>query len=329
MSNGLHTIVWVVTDSGGFVEGLGSRYFNVSNGEGAPPPSESTRRTDTAVAASPLAAPRADAATIDAVPLDPAPVSGRRGWALDAPLRAYTADASGRVLISGEELDRFELRLGGSASTRYAGYVRVGRALAPLPIGSHLDSQTGVFTWGTGVGFVGTYDLVFVRGADGRVDARQEVRVVLRPKGSGQRGPQVVIDMPGAQQDVGQPFSLGRLGGGSRRRGRNRHRHAARVGVSPERRLARIRGRGVRQRLPAGRRGRVWRAVPVRGIRSDRSGSDARKLRPRGVCLEPGPRRLRSGDGGANHRSLSGNSSPVGRASRRPADFVPRLPATS
>ncbi len=38
--------------------------------------------------------------------------------------------------------------------------------------------------------------------------ARHEVRVILAPKGSGHVGPQVVIDMPRAQQDVGQPFVL-------------------------------------------------------------------------------------------------------------------------
>jgi hypothetical protein len=34
------------------------------------------------------------------------------------------------------------------------------------------------------------------------------VRVVLQPKGSGAAGPQVVIDTPRMQQDVGQPFEL-------------------------------------------------------------------------------------------------------------------------
>jgi hypothetical protein len=33
----------------------------------------------------------------------------------------------------------------------------------PLPIGSHLDAETGVFTWQPGVAFIGAYDLVFVR----------------------------------------------------------------------------------------------------------------------------------------------------------------------
>jgi hypothetical protein len=46
------------------------------------------------------------------------------------------------------------------------------------------------------VGFVGAYDLVFVRWAGGHAVARQDVHVVLNPKGSGRLGPQVVIDVP-------------------------------------------------------------------------------------------------------------------------------------
>ena len=37
---------------------------------------------------------------------------------------------------------------------------------------------------------------------------RRDVRIVLQPKGSGAVGPQVVIDTPRSQQDVGQPFVL-------------------------------------------------------------------------------------------------------------------------
>ena len=35
------------------------------------------------------------------------------------------------------------------------------RGRAPLPIGAHLDADTGRFTWNPGAGFVGTYDFVF------------------------------------------------------------------------------------------------------------------------------------------------------------------------
>jgi hypothetical protein len=82
--------------------------------------------------------------------------------------------------------------------------LRTPEGLAALPIGSQLNAETGVFTWAPGVGFVGNYDLVF-SDASG---AARDVRVVLQPKGSGAVGPQVVIDRPRMQQDVGQPFEL-------------------------------------------------------------------------------------------------------------------------
>ena len=34
LTNGLHTISWTVTDNAGAIEGIGSRFFTVSNGTG-------------------------------------------------------------------------------------------------------------------------------------------------------------------------------------------------------------------------------------------------------------------------------------------------------
>jgi hypothetical protein len=65
------------------------------------------------------------------------------------------------------------------------GFLRVGRALRPLPTGAALDSDTGTFTCTTGAGFVGRYDLVFVRLRGGQPVGRREVRITLAPKGSG------------------------------------------------------------------------------------------------------------------------------------------------
>ena len=198
LSNGLHTIVWTATDSAGFVEGLGSRYFTVSNGTAATSRVQALRSA--AVSAS-------DSTGAPAAPVPPAAtgIAGRRGWGANAPWRVYPADASGTVTVQGQELDRFELQLNLASGEQVTGNVRVGDALQELPVGSTLDRSTGRFVWSPGVGFIGTYDLVFSRTLNGQVVQRQDVRIVLRPK---TLGPQVVIDTPVGGDQVGQPFSV-------------------------------------------------------------------------------------------------------------------------
>jgi hypothetical protein len=157
--------------------------------------------------ASAHAAVRANLEAIADAPLDSGAIVGRRGWDLSAPYQAFAAGDSGRVVVRSEEINRVELRLG--PAERYSGHLRTSEGLSSLPIGSHLDATTGVFTWAPGVGFVGAYDLVFVRWNGAAAVARHEVRIILEPKSSHLVGPQVVIDAPRSQQDVGQPFHLG------------------------------------------------------------------------------------------------------------------------
>ena len=184
LANGMHTIAWVVTDNMGSTAGIGSRFFRVFNGS-----------------TSLVAAPAAMAAASRAVSLedevfgadaDTSGVDARRGYALDVPLRHYRANAAGRVFVQSEEVDRIEMKTAAAS----AGYLVSGRELRPLPIGSGLDAATGMFVWQPGPGFVGRYDLAFVRRARGRL-VRQDVSIVLNPKGSNRVGPQVIIDVAG------------------------------------------------------------------------------------------------------------------------------------
>lgn len=164
LSNGVHTIAWVVTDNQGGAAGVGSRYFTVANGS--------------AVTRDPTARLNADA-TPSAL-TGGGIVTGRRGFDLDAPRQTYRADG-GRVTIQAEELDRIELDVGIGVT----GHARVAGALKPLPTGARLDQASGVFTWHPGVGFLGAYDFVF---------GDRELRIVLNPKGSGRVGVQTIID---------------------------------------------------------------------------------------------------------------------------------------
>jgi hypothetical protein len=193
LPNGIHTIVWVVSDNAGATEGIGSRFFTVSNGA-------SSVSAAQRVQPGPLSN-----RDLETLPLDSTVLLGRRGWSLVAPLETFEMRASGHTVIRSEEVGRVELQLG----TGHEAFLRTSEGLTTLPIGAHLDATTGVFTWTPGVGFVGAYDLVFVRSAGAQPASRREVRIILQPKGSGSVGPQVVIDTPRQQQDVGQPFVLG------------------------------------------------------------------------------------------------------------------------
>jgi len=58
-------------------------------------------------------------------------------------------------------LGRLELSF---AAPVTGGYLITNGQLRDLPIGSHLDTATGVFTWGPPAGYVGTYRLTFIVG---------------------------------------------------------------------------------------------------------------------------------------------------------------------
>ncbi len=209
LTNGTHTISWVVTDDQGATEGIGSRFFTVSNGTGsltnaveAAPTLEAPTETRAASGGALLLRSHPNASSL---PLDSYIVLGRLGWDLNAPLRSFSRDTSGRTIARSEEVSRVELHLGAGP---HVGYLRTSDGLSPLPVGSHLEPTRGVFTWAPGVGFVGTYELVFIRLAGERPVARQDVQIVIAPKSTGSIGAQVVIDTPRSQQDVEQPFVL-------------------------------------------------------------------------------------------------------------------------
>jgi hypothetical protein len=208
LSEGLHTISWVVTDNQGVTEGIGSRFFTVRN-TSAPLMTLSAGEVhgdSLASVSAARAAPGRSPELAARAPREPSQsMLGRRGWDLTSPLETFDADPSGTVIVRSEEVNRIELHLGFGS---YAGYLVRTEGLAPLPPGATLDDQTGVFSWAPGVGFVGTYDLAFVRWDGAQPVGRVDVRVTLSPKGLGLVGAQVVIDTPIWQQDVAQPFVL-------------------------------------------------------------------------------------------------------------------------
>jgi glucose/arabinose dehydrogenase len=153
LADGVHTIAWAVTDNLGNAAGIGSRYFTVSNGSG----SLREQAARSSAFGSHLTTTVARPARV---------IVGRRGFDPYGAFETFEADADGRITIRIPQLGRIELWLGHGATARAATPDGPG----PLPIGSHLDPDTGRFTWNPGAGFVGAHDLLL----SGRV-----VRIVI------------------------------------------------------------------------------------------------------------------------------------------------------
>jgi Tol biopolymer transport system component len=175
LSNGVHTISWTVTDNNGVSEGIGSRYFEVLN----------PGSTVTATSATLLDA------TVPDLPVAATPARLIRH--LEGTRERVPIDTRGTRHVILRALDIAHLELGGSTGTPYEGYVVNAGKLEPLPIGSTFYADDGVFSWQLGPGFVGVYELYFVRTVDGR---RQgiPVRLVVRPHGTAGTAAALTVD---------------------------------------------------------------------------------------------------------------------------------------
>jgi hypothetical protein len=131
LANGVHTISWNVFDNLGRGEGLGSRFFNVTNTGG------------------PIAAPE------DVIP-DSAGVRVRHGLNINRRPEPIAQDSGGNYSVTMEEVGRIELHLGAAS-----GKMLVQGETAALPIGSTLKG--GIFYWQPGPGFLGEYMMQFTR----------------------------------------------------------------------------------------------------------------------------------------------------------------------
>lgn len=169
LANGMHSIAWSVTDDGGRVDGIGSRYFFVLNGGAVP--SESAQEYTAVAAAAPRATAKARQARIatygDFEPGVPNEVSYRVGYGPISPLQPLSRESDGGLVgIQLCALDRLEIRLPTGAATKWQGFQWLLGRTASLPVGSTFDSERGLFLWQVGPGFQGRFLLGFRRDSD-------------------------------------------------------------------------------------------------------------------------------------------------------------------
>jgi hypothetical protein len=160
---GVHSIQWTARDSAGNTDGIGSRYFVVTN-------SGSSRAASSHASDRPILRPL-DGASYTAQNHDIKP---------ELPVRVSTQH------IETRELERVEIKLHGPDHMNhmpisYFGYLLVNGKLERLPVGSTLDKKNRAFLWNPGPGHLGVYHLVFIAAGPEGGEYRQDAIVEIVP----------------------------------------------------------------------------------------------------------------------------------------------------
>lgn len=194
-ANGIYQIGWLVYDSCGNGEGIGSRFFQIAN--------------DGVALARPAlqADPRSASAPASLVVLGHGPSFSAVGTRVDAPIGVAARDRAAHreplwlvrgigepevPLVDGarvwlSQTGRLELhatRPGNPATPglAYEAYLIVDGVKRPLPLGSSFDTRTGSFYWQPVAGFLGTYLISIETIRDGRVERTLETPVEVGPE---------------------------------------------------------------------------------------------------------------------------------------------------
>lgn len=172
--NGVHTIAWSVKDDCDRSDGLGSRFFSILN-EGA---AAQTQTIGNRMRRDNLKHPTFD--YMNELPVNFRPLRFKRGLNKNAVSQEAIPNEYGQSVIEISEVQRVEIDLG--EGSRYKGYEVVGTQLRPLPIGSTLDANAGVFYWQPGPGFLGTFELVFFKTNEFGIERTIGIKVKILPK---------------------------------------------------------------------------------------------------------------------------------------------------
>ncbi len=145
-ANGIHIIFWTATDDAGNADGIGSRYFNIQN-SGAGDQVSVSRGLE--LGTEQITANYAE------------PVKIKKGFNPDSEPESVYPDDKGFTYIKLKELERVEIHFSAASAVKPLGLQIVPGRFRPLPVGSSLDREKGIFYWQPGPGFVGYYRLVF------------------------------------------------------------------------------------------------------------------------------------------------------------------------
>ncbi len=188
-ADGVHIIYWIARDSAGNADGIGSRYFTINNSGTRTGEMFYRKRRGRSLTGRGLS-PK----TVKMLPEDVwRGVKVVKGFREDTAPRDIYPGEEGIIRLETEVPERIVLRLPpgaspvsvGSEPVRFYGFTLAGEQLRPLPVGSTLDAEKGIFYWAPGPGFFGDYDLLFVKQGINGDTWKKRIRVRVVPKFSG------------------------------------------------------------------------------------------------------------------------------------------------
>lgn len=186
--NGIHTIHWIATDSAGNWGGIGSRYFTVQNTGNISRLREKGQKCLSAYL------PTYPFWLDDLREDNPGEsVEVIMGYSNDGQRQKIYPGENGITLVVIKELERVEIHFPGGAKgeaplfecgnssfpigSTWMGYRLISDRLSPLPTGATLDTERGVFYWQPGVGFIGTYEFIFLQKSTHWIKKRITIRI--------------------------------------------------------------------------------------------------------------------------------------------------------
>lgn len=184
--DGVHTIHWTVRDDAGNSDGIGSRFFQISNST----EERSTANSRTAPNPNAPILPKSYAVRsthhLMMLPMTAAePVEVRKGFNEKTPPQWLETGPGNLLTVSIPELQRVVIHLDPTKSHILRGaYQLTGKnldRLTALPIGSTLDIRDNAFYWQPGAGFLGDYHMVFILETTNGVIFRKNVKVTVTP----------------------------------------------------------------------------------------------------------------------------------------------------
>ncbi|MCX6584333.1 MAG: hypothetical protein NT166_29515 [Candidatus Aminicenantes bacterium] len=182
LTEGLHTIHWIVKDSAGHMAGIGSRYFQVNFSDIAAGLNLTPAAyTGQKISLSHTGAFNRDTHNWETLRADLNPVWVAQGDPQNARDQIVYPNTKSNILVKIKEVEWLKIRLS-LEKNDITGYMVVGNRLRPLPVGSTLDMQTGTFYWHPGPGFLGKYHLVFLHHDEKNEPVRQDILVEITLK---------------------------------------------------------------------------------------------------------------------------------------------------